>query len=143
MSEPYEIGYGKPPKEGQVMKGQSGNPNGRPKGSKNIATMFNEITRELINVTENGRTKTVTRIEAVLHRMTNEALSGNPKVMREFIQLSRAFEEVEKTDEAPSVPNERDAAVLQNVLKRMMRINDSSESGNIAEEEIEPTEEGE
>jgi hypothetical protein len=123
------------------MKGRSGNPKGRPKGSKNIATMFNEITRELINVTENGKTKTVTRIEAVLHRMTSEALSGKPQVMREFIQLSRTFEEAEKAASVPSAPDERETVVLQNVLKRMMRITDSCESGNASDEEVDPTEE--
>jgi len=31
----YDVGYGKPPKGGQFQKGQSGNPRGRPKGSRN------------------------------------------------------------------------------------------------------------
>ena len=31
----YEVGYGKPPRKTQFAKGQSGNPKGRPKGSKN------------------------------------------------------------------------------------------------------------
>ena len=38
MSEGYEVGYKKPPKHTRFQKGQSGNPNGRPKGSKNLAT---------------------------------------------------------------------------------------------------------
>lgn len=130
MSEEYVVGYGRPPKERQFTKGQSGNPAGRPRGSKSIATMFNQITRELINIKENGRTKTVTRLEAVLHRMTNEALSGNPRVMREFVQLSRAFEEVERIDEGQAVTSEREAVVLGNLMKRMKRINESGQSSN-------------
>lgn len=35
MDKEYEIGYGKPPKEYQFKKGQSGNKKGRPKNSKN------------------------------------------------------------------------------------------------------------
>lgn len=31
----YEVGYGKPPVSGRFKPGQSGNPNGRPRGSKN------------------------------------------------------------------------------------------------------------
>ncbi len=34
MADDYEIGYGKPPKQTQFRKGQSGNPRGRPKGKK-------------------------------------------------------------------------------------------------------------
>jgi hypothetical protein len=31
MSDSYEVGYGKPPKDTQFKKGSSGNPKGRPK----------------------------------------------------------------------------------------------------------------
>lgn len=30
----YDVGYGRPPEETRFKKGQSGNPRGRPKGSK-------------------------------------------------------------------------------------------------------------
>ena len=36
MSDDYEVGYGKPPKDKQFKKGQSGNPKGRTKGTKNF-----------------------------------------------------------------------------------------------------------
>lgn len=118
----YEVGYGKPPHDGQFKSGISGNPQGRPKGSKSIATMFNEITRELINVKENGTTKTVTRMEAVLRQMLNLALSGDARAMREIVQLQRIFEVAESQDESLHVPHEREASVFQSVLKRVRQL---------------------
>lgn len=129
MPNDYKVGYRRPPKETQFMKGQSGNPKGRPKGSKNIATMFNEIARERITVTENGRTRTMTRLEAVFHRTMNLALTGDLRAMRDVVRLSGLYEEVESSDHALSIPHEREAAVFQSFLKRIGRMGNTESTG--------------
>ena len=47
----YEVGYGKPPRHSQFVKGQSGNPRGRPAGAKNLKTLLNKALNELVIVT--------------------------------------------------------------------------------------------
>jgi hypothetical protein len=132
MANEYEVGYKRPPKETQFAKGQSGNPKGRPAGTRNLNTMFNAIALEMITVTENGRAKTMTRIEAVLHRVMNLALSAEPRAMKEVLRLFAVSEEAMSANDVSSVPQEREVAVFQSLLKRMQRIGQetSSEKGS-------------
>lgn len=44
----YEVGYGKPPKHTRYRKGASGNPAGRPKGQRNLATILAHALEEQI-----------------------------------------------------------------------------------------------
>ena len=53
----YEVGYGKPPRHTRYQKGRSGNPAGRPRGKKNLATLLSDALDQKIIVVESGRRK--------------------------------------------------------------------------------------
>jgi hypothetical protein len=73
----YQVGYGKPPRRNQFEKGQSGNPKGRPRGSRNATTLLKEALNEQVIITENGRRRTITKKEAIVTQIVNKAASGD------------------------------------------------------------------
>lgn len=71
------VGYKRPPKHGQFKPGVSGNPSGKKRGS---VSLRKEIERELnsrIVVTEQGRSKRVTKASLVARRLANDSIKGN------------------------------------------------------------------
>ena len=58
------VGYGKPPKE-QRFKA-SGNPKGRPRGSKNLKTIVKEVAAETHKLTIDGKSGRYSTLELVL-----------------------------------------------------------------------------
>ena len=77
-----DVGYGRPPIESQWKPGQSGNPFGRPKGSKNLRRAIEEMLTEKITVTEGNKIRRVTRLEAVLLKQLSLALKGDLKAIQ-------------------------------------------------------------
>src|SRR4051812_22064444 len=57
----YSVGYKMTPHRTRFQPGHSGNPKGRPKGTKNFATVIDEELRVPIEVTENGKRKRISK----------------------------------------------------------------------------------
>jgi hypothetical protein len=77
LDDKYErVGYGKPPKHTRFKKGQSGNPKGRKPRSRNTSTLLREELESIIEVHEGGRTKRLTKREALIKTLVNDAITG-------------------------------------------------------------------
>jgi hypothetical protein len=111
------VGYGRPPKATQFKKGQSGNPKGRPKGTRPVGAVLQEILGQRIAVTENGRTRRLPAMEVMLRRLANDAMRSDPVALKLMLSL---FDRYGESPEAGIRFDEvlaEDKAILANFLK--------------------------
>jgi Family of unknown function (DUF5681) len=88
----YEVGYGKPPRQTRFKQGQSGNIQGRPRGSKNLATTITKGLNERVTISEDGRRRKITIREAITKQALNKAAAGNLPFIRMLLNLIPMFE---------------------------------------------------
>ena len=89
----YTVGFGKPPRRTRFKKGRSGNPKGRPRGSRTSLTLLEQALSEQVVVTENGQRKQITKGEAMLKQLVNKAASGDPRAMQMLLGEIRSLED--------------------------------------------------
>jgi hypothetical protein len=117
------VGYCNPPEHSRFKKGVSGNPTGRPKGTLNMATLLERTLLERVVIHENGRQKTVTKLEAALKQLIDKATSGELKAFQLLSGLVRSAEEREIQEPvANSALDEIDEKVVLGILKRFETI---------------------
>ena len=83
----YKVGYGKPPKAKQFKRGRSGNPKGRPKGSRNLATDLAAELGEPITVREDGRSRRISKQRALIKSLMAKALQGDVRATAAMLAL--------------------------------------------------------
>jgi hypothetical protein len=76
-SDPYEVGYGRPPKDKQFKPGKSGNPKGRPKAPPKFEDLLAKEANKPITVTIDGQKKTLTQAEVVIKALVQKAMKGD------------------------------------------------------------------
>lgn len=113
----YDVGYGKPPTHTRFQAGQSGNPQGRPKGSLNLASAINRALREKVTVVENGQRKSITKLDAAVKGMVNRAVKGDSKATQQLLALAPLVG-MEAPTNTPAL-DANDAAVMASLVKRL------------------------
>jgi hypothetical protein len=90
-TEEYEVGYSKPPQHTRFKPGQSGNPKGRPKRSKNLRSVLDEALFKKIAVTEDGRLRTMSRMEALVTALVAKGLKGDIRATESLLKLASHY----------------------------------------------------
>lgn len=121
MAGSYTIGRGKPPAQTRFKPGQSGNPKGRPKGTRNLRTDLLEELLTRVVVTENGRRRTLTKQRALIKQTLTDAFRGDAKARALVLQLAWALTDRGEALEPGSAIAEQDAAILARFTERLRR----------------------
>ena len=92
----YVVGYGRPPVASRFQPGQSGNPRGRPKGSKPMARAIAEALERRVTIQEGGRQRKMPKREVIIHGLVNEAARGNAPALKQLFALMDRYPDVHK-----------------------------------------------
>jgi hypothetical protein len=121
--EPAEkVGPGKPPRHTRFQPGQSGNPNGRPKGSKNFAAILQQQLRKKVTITVDGKPKRVTVQEVIARRLANDSMKGTTKAMELLIRLTSAKSDAGAGNDVAREIALPDKDALRRIQKRITKL---------------------
>ena len=120
------VGYGKPPKSGQFKKGQSGNPKGRPKGSLDYTTYVQQMLSAQVTVTEGGKRKRVSSLQATLMRLAEKSLKGDMRAIEKVLSLATDMaDELSARNEGRKISG-RDEEIME-LFKQSVRDSDKAQ----------------
>ena len=115
----YKVGWGRPPKSTRWRQGQSGNPKGRPRASKNQSTILKEALRQKLQVVERGRTRTISALEGIVRRAVSSALKGDLNAVKFLLQMEAELSP--DTTTAEKLPSDMPADSIMETYLRMVR----------------------
>lgn len=110
-----EIGYGKPPPQHQFAKGCSGNPKGRPKGSRNFRKLIAQDLQRPVTVTYNGKRRRISKLEALAMALVNKSMQMDGKAIGALLPIMDWMAEQEDAQSARKrgATTSDDLAILQ------------------------------
>ena len=114
----YVIGYGRPPRATQFAASKSGNPKGRPKGSRTVGAILQDILSQKIAVTENGKTRRIPTLEVMFRRLVNDAVRRDPAALKLLLPLIDRYAASPETEFRLGELLAEDQAILSQYLTR-------------------------
>jgi hypothetical protein len=114
----YEVGYGKPPAATRFQKGQSGNPRGRPRGSRSMGAILDEILERKVTLRDRAGDRRVTAQEAMILKLVEIALKGDPRAFNMIVALADRYRETPTQTMGPMQLAAEDEAIIRRYLDR-------------------------
>jgi hypothetical protein len=104
------VGYKRPPPHARFRKGQSGNPQGRPKRGPTLKTELKAELNDLIEFQDGHRLVLISKQRAVLKRLVKDAIGGNARATAALLTLCSALLANDDDDDPVSAPEDAEIA---------------------------------
>jgi hypothetical protein len=115
----YEVGYKKPPERTRFRKGQSGNPRGRPTGSKNLATILAKALDEMVTVAENGKRRRIPKRVAIVTQLVNRSAQSDLKAIQILLGMIHDIERRGEDEASHGTPfAQEDEEIIEHLKAR-------------------------
>ena len=147
MTGTYRVGFRRPPKSSRFRKGQSGNPRGRPKGTRNLRTDLEDELAERIPVRESGTERRLSKQRAMLKGLIARAIRGDTRAVglalglmsRILDQEEPALDDVPLTDDDEAVLDAFTNKILSEQKSTTARRRRSDTASNDSDQSMAPT----
>jgi hypothetical protein len=83
----YEVGWGKPPVGNRFKPGQSGNPKGRTRGTRNLQTDLMEELGEKVMVQQGEQTMRISKQRALVKTLIAKGLKGDTRAIQLLVNM--------------------------------------------------------
>jgi hypothetical protein len=84
----YTVGYGKPPAHSQFRRGQSGHRAGRHKQAASLEKDVQRVLKTRVEVNAGGRSRKISTQQAVLVKLREKAMQGDPRALDRLLALA-------------------------------------------------------
>ena len=116
-----KVGYGRPPVHSRFKPGKSGNPRGRPKGSKSLESLSRELLSRKVTIQDGGVRRKVSLFEAVLLTSSQRALQGDHRAAKMILDLTQRVNEMSQVDDETPVSAAQDQELIADFLARQAK----------------------
>jgi hypothetical protein len=111
-----KVGRGRPPSQHRFKKGQSGNPNGRPKGVRNLKIELEDELNEKVGLTEGGKRTFITKQRAIVKALVAKAINGDARAATAILTIRSRL--IDDQGESGGEISDSDKTLVDKFLER-------------------------